>query len=226
MDDTLIEWTVSWRDTFAEAAREVGVEVSQEQAWQAVTNAFATYYDDYLAEYSPADDEYAFWLGYDGRILAELGVPESRLPEAAERVIGLLKPTGGGAIRLYDDVVEVLRELTDRGMRLGIVTGRPKAGPDLHALGVRDYFHPVIDAFSVGSSKGAGRMFPVAAQAAADAGLPAWHVGDYYEDDVLGARAAGINAVLLDRNGQRQGDDCLRISNLRELIPIVLNGGA
>jgi putative hydrolase of the HAD superfamily len=222
VDDTLVEWTVSWRHAFADAAREVGVEVSAERAFDAVMNAFSTYYDDCLAEHAASGDELAFWFHYDGRILADLGLPADRVREATEHVIDLLE--GPQAIRLYDEVPEVLSALAARGIPLGIVTGRPKAEPDLSTLGVQHYFHPVIDAFSVGSSKSAGRMFIVAAEAAAEAGLPAWHVGDNYDDDVLGARAAGIRPVLIDRKGVHTAADCPRISDLRELIPIVLNG--
>lgn len=222
VDDTLIEWTVSWREVFTVATREIGVEVSRESAWQALENAFGTYYNHYLAQYAASGDELAFWRAYDGCILSDLGVPERHLSRATERVIELLERPH--SIRLYDDVPEALKILAEHGMRLGIVTGRPRAEPDLGALGVRDYFRPVIDAFSVGSSKSAGHMFHVAAQAAAEAGLPAWHVGDSYEDDVVGAQAAGLRAVLLDRKGERADADCPRISNLRELVPIVLSG--
>lgn len=222
VDDTLIEWTVSWREVFTVAAREIGVEVSRERAWQVLENAFGTYYNQYLAQYAASGDELAFWRAYDGRILSDLDVPERHLSRATERVIELLK--GPQAVRLYGEVPEVLRALSDRGMRLGIVTGRPKAKPDLGALGVDHYFDPVIDAFSVGSSKSAGHMFHVAAQAAAEAGLPAWHVGDSYKDDVLGAQAAGMNAVLINRSGEPKTAGCPCISDMRELVAIVLNG--
>lgn len=222
VDDTLVEWTVSWRHAFARAAGEFGVHVGADDASRAVTNAFATYYDQCLASHAASGDVYSFWLDYDGRILADLGVPSRHVAPATERVIEMLRPSS--AIRLYDDVTEVLGALSDQRMRLGIVTGRPKAEPDLDMLGVRHYFDPLIDAFSVGSSKSAGHMFHVAAAVAADAGLTAWHIGDSYDDDVLGARAAGIRPILIDRKDQQQAVDCPHISSLRDLLPIILNG--
>ena len=222
VDDTLVEWTVSWGEAFALAAREFGVEVDPDRARQVIETAFTTYYDDCLATYAATDDEYAFWGAYDGRILADLGVPATRLPQATGRVVELLKRPE--AIRLYDEVPAVLQALSERGLRLGIVTGRPKAAPDLEALEVRRYFDPLIDAFSAGSSKSAGRMFQIAAQVAAAAGLPAWHVGDSYEDDVLGAQAAGLRPVLVDRGDKHPGADCPRIRDLRELADTIVNG--
>jgi hypothetical protein len=41
---------------------------------------------------------------------------------------------------------------------------------------------------------------------------------------VLGARAAGIQPVLLDREQQRPEVDCARATDLQELLPLVLNG--
>ena len=49
------------------------------------------------------------------------------------------------------------------------------------------------------------------------------HVGDSYEDDIKGANAAGIRAVLIDRHGHHDGLDGMvkpahKIRNLTELI--------
>ena len=62
-------------------------------------------------------------------------------------------------------------------------------------------------------------MFQLAAEAAAAAGLPAWHIGDNYRADVLGARAAGLRPLLLDRHGNHDGVDCPKITSLRQLLP-------
>ena len=43
------------------------------------------------------------------------------------------------------------------------------------------------------------------------------HIGDSYSSDVLGARGAGIDAVLIDRDGTAGERDCLTVSSLTEL---------
>jgi putative hydrolase of the HAD superfamily len=51
------------------------------------------------------------------------------------------------------------------------------------------------------------------------------HVGDLYEVDVRGARAAGITPVLLDAAGLYPDADCTRVHSLPELVELVSNGG-
>ena len=219
VDDTLVEWTIDWVDAFVAAAREVGVEVAPERALAALNAALSTFYQDYVREHAKAEDDREFWLAYDGRVLETLGVKQG-LRQATEQVVETL--TRPGTRRLFEEVPEVLQTLADSGFRLGIVTGRPRAEPDLEALGVRGYFHPVIDAFSARSSKSEGHMFHLAAKAAAEAGLPGWHVGDNYREDVLGARAAGLRPVLVDRKNGNGHRDCDCVGDLRELIDVLM----
>ncbi len=222
VDDTLVEWTVRWERVFAQAACEAGAEVSEQQAWDAINTAFSTFYDDYLRKHSAAGDEQEFWLDYNGRILETLGV--TREPgRAAARVTELLKKPD--AIRLFPEVQEVLQALSEKGARLGIVTGRPRAGPDLEALGVRHHFDLVLDGLSVGETKRVGcAMFNIAAEAVSAAGRTGWHVGDSYEHDVKAAQAAGIRGVLVDRDGRHEEAECPRIEDLRALPEMIAKG--
>ena len=47
------------------------------------------------------------------------------------------------------------------------------------------------------------------------------HVGDTYEDDVMGARSAGLRPILVDREDRHPEADCLRVRNLREVEALV-----
>ena len=219
VDDTLIQWTTSWADVFAQVAGEAGVEVRAEAVEQALTGGLDGLYQDCLRRHSARGDARQFWLDYDGQILASLGVKHD-LDRHTERLLALFQRPG--AIRLYPEVPEVLAQLKAAGVRLGIVTGRPVASPDLERLGVRHYFEPVIDALAAASSKREGRMFLLAAEAAAREGRAAWHVGDSYHDDVCGARAAGLRPILVDRRQQYREADCPRIGDLRALPDIIL----
>jgi putative hydrolase of the HAD superfamily len=61
------------------------------------------------------------------------------------------------------------------------------------------------------------RLFRLALQRAGAAPEEAVHVGDLYEVDVVGARAAGIRAILLDPAGLYPEADCPRVRSLGEL---------
>jgi FMN phosphatase YigB (HAD superfamily) len=46
----------------------------------------------------------------------------------------------------------------------------------------------------------------------------ALYVGDSYRHDVIGARNAGVDVVLLDREGTTGAIDCPVVRDLRELL--------
>jgi HAD superfamily hydrolase (TIGR01549 family) len=218
VDDTLVEWRVDWAGTFVKVAAEAGVGVTLEAASAKLRDALDRDYPRCVAQHcaAGAPDLHEFWLDYDGQILAALGV-RGDVRHYASRIWDLLQDPS--AIRLYAEVPEVLDSLAARGARLGIVTGRPLARPDLERLGIAHYFEPIVDAFTAGTTKSDPRIFQLAV-AAVD-GRPAWHVGDSYRGDVVCARAAGLRPVLLDRTGAHNGVDCPRITDLRELLALL-----
>ncbi len=75
----------------------------------------------------------------------------------------------------------------------------------------------LFDSHEEGVEKPDPRLFQIAlekAQARSEATL---HVGDLYYVDVVGARAAGLHAVLLDVAGLYNGYDCPRIRAFADL---------
>jgi hypothetical protein len=76
----------------------------------------------------------------------------------------------------------------------------------MERLGLARYLDFVLDSGEVGVEKPDPRIF---ARALAEAGLrpsEAVYVGDFYSIDVVGARAAGMDTVLLDGGGARGGN--------------------
>ncbi len=101
---------------------------------------------------------------------------------------------------LYEDALPVLDELRRHRIKIGLVSNGQR---DLDGFTV----HHRLDVDAVVGSKAHGRVKPhasifVAALRALDASPDeAAMVGDSYEDDIEGARALGIRAILLDRDG-------------------------
>ena len=127
---------------------------------------------------------------------------------------------------LYPDVIPAMERLRGMGMRMGIISNWDVRLPGLcHHLGVSRYLDFVISSANLGRIKPEASIF----QAALDRlGLEAWeavHVGDHYYADVLGARAAGIHPVLLDRWGLAASADCAVIASLLELPDLLVSGG-
>ena len=103
----------------------------------------------------------------------------------------------------YDDVVPALRRLRELGLKLVIVSNWDASLPEwLHPLGLTDLVDATVTSAEVGAAKPDPRVFQRALEVAdVDAG-EAVHVGDSLDNDVQGARAAGIRPLLVARQGE------------------------
>jgi putative hydrolase of the HAD superfamily len=79
----------------------------------------------------------------------------------------------------------------------------------------------VIDSGAVGVAKPDPAIFELALAAAGTTADRAIHVGDAYQYDVRGARAAGIEPVLVDPLGLRTDVDCRRVASLVEVTALL-----
>jgi 2-haloalkanoic acid dehalogenase type II len=114
---------------------------------------------------------------------------------------------------VYPDVVPALDGLRDRGVRLIAVSNWDYALPRvLERCGLSERLDGTVTSAGVGARKPDPAIFRTALELAGCAPGEALHVGDTPEEDLAGARAAGIRALLIDRGG-RNGD----ISSLREI---------
>jgi putative hydrolase of the HAD superfamily len=108
------------------------------------------------------------------------------------------------AWRVYADVVPVLTRLRHAGLRLAVVSNFDRRLLDILAgLGLGSFFDEVLPSAVAGAAKPDPAIFRrVLASLAVDAAATV-HVGDGMREDVEGARAAGLGAVLLDRSARR-----------------------
>ena len=69
--------------------------------------------------------------------------------------------------------------------------------------------------------KPAPRLFEIALERAGARAETTLHVGDFYWIDVRGARAAGVQPVLLDAAWLYDAADCPRVKSLGELADLL-----
>jgi putative hydrolase of the HAD superfamily len=104
--------------------------------------------------------------------------------------------------RAYPDAAPALAELRALGARLVCVSNWDYSLPDVLArVGLEDDLDGVVTSAAVGARKPDPRLFEAALEVAGCAADAALHVGDTPTEDVEGARAAGIRALLIDRDG-------------------------
>jgi putative hydrolase of the HAD superfamily len=116
-----------------------------------------------------------------------------------------------------------LDRLRAAGLGLVLVSN---ADPDLPGvfedLGLARRFDHLVISGIVGVEKPDPGIFREALRVSGADPSTTVHVGDLYEVDVVGARAAGIGAVLVDPGGTRAGRDCPRVPSLAAYVDALL----
>lgn len=120
---------------------------------------------------------------------------------------------GARASDLWSEVMprvpEALAAMRSLGLRLAVVSNSDgTAERMLRDVELRDYLDAVVDSAVVGCEKPDPEIFRHALRAVDADPETTLHVGDLYEADVLGARAAGLHALLLDPFGDWGPVDC------------------
>ena len=120
------------------------------------------------------------------------------------------------------DVAPALERLAATGVTLAIgsnANGIIHRG--LERAGLRRYFSVICDSQVEGVEKPDRRFFEILVTRAGGRPETTLHVGDLYHVDVLGARSAGLQSMLLDPHDLYGGYDAKRVKRLSELAAIV-----
>jgi putative hydrolase of the HAD superfamily len=126
-----------------------------------------------------------------------------------------------GAVRFrpYPEVPDALARLRAAGARLAVVSNWDVS---LHDVLERTALRSLVDAVVISAELGVAKPDPAIFRAALERlGAPAagaLHVGDSVEHDVAGARAAGLEAVLVARDGAEAPAGVRAIASLDELL--------
>src|SRR5690606_31963125 len=102
--------------------------------------------------------------------------------------------------RVFDDVEPVLADLERRGLRRAVGSNWDhRLHVLLERLGLKRRFDFVLTSAEAGWRKPHPRIFALALEALDVPAERVAYVGDSYDDDVLGARDAGMVPFLLNR---------------------------
>ena len=152
-----------------------------------------------------------------------IGVPWGA---AAERALGRMAEYHR-AHNLWDQpdplAWTVLQTLCGHGLTLGMISNSNGWVEQLVTEnGLRPYFDFVLDSRLVGVEKPDPRIFRIALDRVGVDPAEALYIGDLYSIDVVGPRAAGMRAILLDPAGLWNHVDCLKARDLSEAADMIL----
>jgi putative hydrolase of the HAD superfamily len=104
--------------------------------------------------------------------------------------------------RAFDDAAPALAAARDRGERVVVVSNWDVSLVEVLArIGLAELIDGVVTSAEVGAHKPSPAIFEAGLAVARSPAAGSVHVGDSVEEDVGGARAAGLEAVLLRRDG-------------------------
>jgi putative hydrolase of the HAD superfamily len=197
--DTMAKAHPSWRDVYATVFEGHGIEASVRD----FELAFRAAWDDWVHE-GPfeASEEASFQrlMELDQLVFDRLGYPH--LPESFFRDVDRAFRQRS-AFFVFPDVVPALVAMQSAGLRLGVVSNWSWYAPELlQTLELASHFEILSISARVGYQKPHPAIFEHALELLGVGAEAAIHVGDDPEADVLGARRAGIEPVLVDRRGR------------------------
>lgn len=121
---------------------------------------------------------------------------------------------------LDPDAPRVLSELKHAGLQVAVISNTEDGRLEelLEMVEIKRHFDMLIDSFIVGHRKPDAAIFHLALERFNILPHEAVYIGDSYGHDVIGAEAAGLQAILLDPLDLYQEVECVRIRALSEFL--------
>jgi HAD superfamily hydrolase (TIGR01549 family) len=194
----------SWRDIYASVFVPMGIDVTADAFEEAFKASWAEWEDEGPFE---ATEEGSFQrlMALDRLVFGRLGYPD--LPESFFRAIDAAFHRRA-AWHVFPDVLPALDAMRAAGLRLGVVSNWGWTAPELlHLLELASNFETLAISARVGYQKPHPAIFQHALDQLGVSPADAIHVGDDPSADVVGARRAGIEPVLIVREHRRAAID-------------------
>ncbi len=184
---------------------------------KAVAQADSSYGQRYYSYHGRTGD---YWEAYLGLILTRLRVKGYEQSAIIEEIVRRFQEHPWSSP--YPETRAILDSLKRRGFALGVISNATdEVAWRLDCVGLGEYFDAITCSQEARAEKPDSRIFRLALGRMGCEPGQAVHVGDSYETDVVGARKAGIQPILVDRLNKARRLDCPRIASLMGLNKLV-----
>ena len=215
---TLITYQPSQAELEAKALGELGVVITPEALKSPILTADEFIYNEIARQplsYRSREEKIALYLKYQETVIEQAGLAgDTKLAMALLEKMQQAKMN----LVLFDDVAPVLT-----GLKLGLISNiEDNMTVTLEKLGLTSLLDIIVTSQDAGANKPQPEIFFMALERAGVEPAEAMYIGDQYRVDVLGARAVGIQGILLDRaDHHREITDCPRIQSLSEIADLL-----
>ncbi len=211
---TLIEMHPPRQNIISNVLAEHGHKIESTSVAKALVKADRTFDDDFGM--CDGKEESWYWMKYDDLLFKELGIDGDgeMLMKAIHGRFHELLPKAESWVA-YPDTKPVLKDLKKRDLKLGMVSNATDLlRRVLDSLELTQYFEFIIISEEVGVRKPSKKIFQLAINEAGTSPNRTVYVGDKLAVDVQGAKRAGMNAVLIDRDDAFPDAKCIRARDL------------
>jgi putative hydrolase of the HAD superfamily len=202
-------------DIWLELLKEQGFSVNSDELSIAIAEADKMYLPKIYEYVGKMND---LWIPHNRYVLNKL-----RIQDPADDINNLINRgflDSQRWFRVFPETHSGLSSLKERGYKLGLVSNNIDGmiQSQMKLLDLSRYFESITYSQEAGVEKPNPAIFKLALKRAESIPEERLHVGDNYEQDIIGARSVGITPILLDRNKTRSLADCIRIESLFELL--------
>jgi HAD superfamily hydrolase (TIGR01509 family) len=190
---------------------ERGVRPEQAQLFAAERRAKSEM-DALMMQSGRVDQQY--WETYYRCVLQDLGIDDGPLPALVSAA-----RTSANWTRVLPGTRATIENL-GRRYKLGVISNSDgRVAKLLETCGLGGCFATITDSGAVGHEKPDARIFQAALGSLGVAAEKSAYIGDIYSIDYLGARNAGLHAVLMDVCGAYMNTASPRVESLAALEP-------
>jgi HAD superfamily hydrolase (TIGR01549 family) len=224
LDGTLRVNDPPGREVFAVEAARLGLVISAENHLRAMRweHSYFAGSDEIVFDQAAYPETDAFWINFSRRQLMVMGASPQQAEELAPQINEYMREQYSPQDVLLPGVQHILKTLKDSGYILALVSNRDELHQDyLQGIGLGEYFDFTLMAGQVNSWKPDVGIFEHALRMANVKAEETIYVGDNYFADVIGARNAGLNPVLLDIYDVFDQPDCPVIHSHAQLLDLL-----
>jgi putative hydrolase of the HAD superfamily len=217
---TLVRYQPSQEELEAAALKNLGISVAADVLRHPILTANEFIYQQIakrpLSRRS-REEVMALYSEYQRIVLKEAGIAADE--KIVLRLLGMMQQAKMDLV-LFDDVMAALDDLKKRSLKLGLISNiEQNMNATLDKLGLSAKLDIVVTSQNAGFSKPQPEIFRYALEKAAVKPAEAVYVGDQYQVDIIGAKGAGMQGVLIDRDNYYQEKlDCPKITSLKDLV--------
>lgn len=163
-----------------------------------------------------------FWVNYGVRSLRSLGFEDTEAQQYAAQVHEYMRENYSPVSHVLPETREALATLRQRGYRIGLLTNRPKpVHAEMNTIALDLHMDFFLAASQLGAYKPDKQIFLRMLDFLRASKESVLYVGDNYYADILGARGAGLQCLLLNWSGLYEDPDCDEIGAITDLLTLL-----